>query len=57
MAAGKVYDLMINGEATTGTVAPALAVYDRELSLSGNATERDAAMLAYIGHFSTDPSR
>jgi len=53
MAAGKVYDVMINGQATSGTtVAPytnALAVYDRELSLSGNKTERDAGMLAYIG--------
>ena len=53
MAAGKIYDVMINGESTSGTtIAPyanALAVYDRELSLSGNATERDAGMLAYIG--------
>src|SRR5271165_103019 len=52
MAAGKTYDVMINGQATSGTtIAPyanALAVYDRELSLSGNATERDAGMLAYI---------
>jgi len=53
MAAGKVYDVMINGQTTSGTtIAPyanALAVFDRELSLSGNATERDAGMLAYIG--------
>jgi hypothetical protein len=53
MAAGKTFDVVINGKATTGTtVAPypnALAVYDRELSLSGNGTERDAGMLAYIG--------
>ncbi|MGB8325457.1 MAG: Ig-like domain-containing protein [Candidatus Acidiferrum sp.] len=53
MAAGKVYDVMINGQTTSGTtIAPytsALAVYDRELSLSGNKTERDAGMLAYIG--------
>ena len=52
MAAGKVYDVMINGQATSGsTIAPyanALPVYDRELSLSGNANERDAGMLAYI---------
>ena len=52
MAAGKVYDLMINGQSTSGsTVSPyanALAVYDRELSLSGNKTERDAGMLAYV---------
>jgi hypothetical protein len=53
MAAGKVMDVIINGQSTSGTtVAPyanALAVYDRELSLSGNAIERDAGMLAYIG--------
>ena len=53
MAAGKTYDVMINGLSTSGTtIAPyanALALYDRELSLSGNATERDAGMLAYIG--------
>ncbi|HEY2019087.1 MAG TPA: Ig-like domain-containing protein, partial [Bryobacteraceae bacterium] len=51
--AGKTYDVMINGQSTSGTtIAPyanALAVYDRELSLSGNAVERDAGMLAYIG--------
>jgi len=53
MAAGKVYDVMINGQATSSTgIAPyssALPIYDRELSLSGNATARDAGMLAYIG--------
>ena len=53
MAAGKTFDVMINGQATSGTTitpyANALAVYDRELSLSGNATARDAGMLAYIG--------
>ena len=53
MAAGKTYDVLINGQSTSGTtIAPyanALAIYDRELSLSGNATERDAGMLAYIG--------
>jgi hypothetical protein len=55
MAAGKTYDFMINGAppqattATTFTSYPnALALYDRELSLSGNATERDAGMLAYV---------
>ena len=36
------------GAAATASV-PALPVFDRELSLSGNATERDAGMLAYIG--------
>jgi hypothetical protein len=46
MAAGKTYDVMINAPATVGTALP---VYDRELSLSGNAIGRDAGMLAYIG--------
>ena len=46
MAAGKTYDVMINVPAAGSTALP---VYDRELSLSGNATERDAGMLAYIG--------
>src|ERR1700686_5008093 len=46
MAAGKTNDVMIN--VPTSATAPALAVFDRELSLSGNAIERDAGMLAYI---------
>ena len=46
MAAGKTYDVMVNVPAAGGTALP---VYDRELSLSGNATARDAGMLAYIG--------
>jgi hypothetical protein len=46
MAAGKTYDVMINA---TAAGAAALPVYDRELSLSGNAIARDAGMLAYIG--------
>jgi len=46
MAAGKTYDVMINAPAAG---ASALPVYDRELSLSGNATARDAGMIAYIG--------
>jgi Bacterial Ig domain len=46
MAAGKTNDVLIN--VPTSSTAPALAVFDRELSLSGNATERDAGMLAYI---------
>ncbi len=46
MAAGKVYDVMFNAPAAA---SPALPIYDRELSLSGNATSRDAGMLAYIG--------
>jgi hypothetical protein len=48
MAAGKTYDVMINGPAAAST-APALPIFDRELSLSGNAINRDAGMLAYIG--------
>jgi hypothetical protein len=45
MAAGKTYDVMIDGPVTTATALP---IYDRELSLSGNAIARDAGMLAYI---------
>jgi len=48
MAAGKVFDVMINAPAA-GSTAPALAIYDRELSLSGNSSVRDAGMVAYIG--------
>jgi len=55
MAAGKTNDVMINAPTCT-PVAPAttcspaaLPIFDRELSLSGNATQRDAGMLAYIG--------
>ena len=48
MSAGKTYDVMINGSAPTTPLPPALAVYDRELSLSANAIGRDAGMLAYI---------
>jgi hypothetical protein len=46
MAAGKTYDVMINAPAAGGTALP---IFDRELSLSGNAFARDAGMLAYIG--------
>ncbi|HWC17048.1 MAG TPA: hypothetical protein VG498_08530, partial [Terriglobales bacterium] len=46
MAAGKTYDVMINAPAAG---LSALPVYDRELSLSGGAINRDAGMLAYIG--------
>src|SRR5882762_6661394 len=46
MAAGKTYDVMMNVPAAGGT---ALAVFDRQLSLSANAIARDAGMLAYIG--------
>ena len=47
MAAGKTYDVMINVPAA-GWDRPFRCI-DRELSLSGNATARDAGMLAYIG--------
>jgi hypothetical protein len=46
LAAGKTYDVTINAPAAGGTALP---IYDRQLSLSGNATARDAGMLAYIG--------
>jgi hypothetical protein len=45
LAAGKTYDVMVNVPTSGGTALP---VYDRQLSLSGNATERDAGMLAYL---------
>ena len=47
MSAGKTYDVMINGPTTAG--APAFPLYDRQLSLSGNAVNRDAGMIAYLG--------
>ncbi len=46
LPAGKTYDVMINAPAA---VTSALPVFDRQLSLSGNGTARDAGMLAYIG--------
>jgi len=46
MAASKTNDVMIN--VPTSAATPALAVFDRELSLSGNAINRDSGMLAYI---------
>jgi hypothetical protein len=50
MVPSKVYDVLVNVPATpTGATAPpSLPVYDRELSLSGNSSVRDAGMLAYI---------
>jgi hypothetical protein len=45
LPAGKTYDVMVNTPAAAGSALP---VFDRELSLSGNATARDAGMLAYI---------
>jgi len=44
MPAGKTYDVMINAS----TSASALPIFDRQLSLSSNATARDGGMLAYI---------
>jgi hypothetical protein len=46
MAAGKVYDVMINAPAAGSAALP---LYDRELSLSSNAVGHDSGMLAYIG--------
>src|SRR6184192_2774271 len=46
MPAGKTQDVMINVPAAGATALP---IFDRELSLSGNAVARDAGMLAYIG--------
>jgi hypothetical protein len=55
LAAGKTYDVMVNAPPACTPVAPAttcttsaLPVFDRELSLSGNGTGRDAGMLAYL---------
>ena len=47
MAAGKTNDVMINA-ANTPARTTALPIFDRELSLSSNATGRDGGMLAYI---------
>ncbi len=44
MAAGKTYDVMVKAP-TGGTALP---VFDRQLSLSSNATARDAGMLGYV---------
>ncbi len=51
MSAGKTFDVLVNVPATPQGAAapPALAIYDRELSLSANKINRDAGMLAYIG--------
>lgn len=49
LAAGKTYDVMVNVPVgPTALTKPILPVYDRQLSLSGNATERDTGMMAYI---------
>src|ERR1700730_13836946 len=47
MAAGKTNDVMINA-VNTPAITTALPIFDRELSLSSNATGRDGGMLAYI---------
>src|SRR5438067_7991911 len=44
MPAGKTFDVMMN----VPTAGTALGIFDRELSLSANATARDAGMLAYV---------
>jgi hypothetical protein len=51
MAAGKVFDVMVNVPATpSGAAAPApLPIYARDLGLSANSSTRDAGMIAYIG--------
>ena len=47
MPAGKTTDVMINAVNTPARTT-ALPIFDRELSLSGNAVSRDNGMLAYI---------
>jgi len=47
MAPGKTYDVMINAVHVPATTT-ALPIFDREGSLSGNAMNRDAGMLAYL---------
>jgi hypothetical protein len=47
MAAGKTNDVMINA-VNNPAITTALPIFDRELSLSSNATGRDGGMLAYI---------
>jgi hypothetical protein len=53
MASGKTMDVMINVPAAT---APALPIYDRELSLSSDKVNRNQGMLAYIGVNSAAPA-
>ncbi|HVO61600.1 MAG TPA: Ig-like domain-containing protein [Terriglobales bacterium] len=59
MAAGKTYDVMINAVNVNGN-KDALPVFDRQLSLSGNAVSRDAGMVGYIsvnaGGLPADPA-
>ena len=51
MAPGKTYDVMVNVPVASGsaTTPDALPIFDRALGLSGNATARDAGMIAYLG--------
>jgi hypothetical protein len=57
MAAGKTYDVMVNvPTASASGATPALPIYDRELSLSGNSSVRDAGMLAYISVNNSNPA-
>ena len=51
MAAGKTYDVVI--DAFSGNALP---FYDRELSLSGNASSHDTGMYAYIGNSGSLPT-
>lgn len=50
LAAGKTYDVLINAPVAVApaTAPTALAVFDRQLSLSTN-NQRDGGMMAYIG--------
>ncbi len=50
LAAGKTYDVLVNAPTPVApaTTPAALAVFDRQLSLSTN-NQRDGGMLAYIG--------
>src|SRR6516164_1264518 len=45
MAAGKTYDVMVNVPPATATALP---IFDRQLSLSGNAVGHDTGMFGYI---------
>jgi hypothetical protein len=52
LAAGKTYDVLMNVPAActgTGCTQPPIPMYDRQLSLSSGATNRDSGMLAYLG--------
>jgi IPT/TIG domain len=55
MVPSKVYDALVNVPAAGATATPDLPIYDRELSLSGNSSERDSGMLAYISVNNTAP--